>query len=56
MISTMKARRLLENGCIGFLASVVDISIEQKLKPEEVLIDNEFLEIFLEDLPGLPPE
>ena len=36
LISTMKAQRLLEKGCTSYLASVVDVSIEQKLKTEDV--------------------
>ncbi|XP_062079228.1 uncharacterized protein LOC133783592 [Humulus lupulus] len=31
-----EARRLLESGCVGYLASVVDTYKEQKLKPEDV--------------------
>ena len=34
LISAMKAQRLLERGCSGYLANVVDVSVEQKLKPE----------------------
>ncbi|XP_062102975.1 uncharacterized protein LOC133813966 [Humulus lupulus] len=38
LISTMKTKRLLEGGCTGFLANVTDISMEQKLKPDDVPI------------------
>ena len=38
------------------MASVVDTKVEQKLKPEDVPVVNEFLEIFPEDLPGLLPD
>ncbi|XP_062091879.1 uncharacterized protein LOC133797823, partial [Humulus lupulus] len=56
LISAMKARRLLESGCVGYLASVVDTYKEQKLKPEDVPVVRDFLEVFPEDLPGLPPD
>ena len=56
IISAMKARRLLNSGCIGYLASVVDTSLEQQLKPEDVLVVPNFLDIFLDDLPRLPPD
>ena len=32
------------------------MSVEQKLKPEDMPIVQDFLDVFLEDLPGLPPE
>ena len=52
----MKARRLLDSGCIGYLASVVDAELEQKLEPKNVPVVLEFLEVFPEELPGLPPD
>ncbi|XP_062113261.1 uncharacterized protein LOC133824401 [Humulus lupulus] len=51
-----EARRLLESGCMGYLASVVDTYKEQKLKPKDVPVVRDFLEVFPEDLPGLPPD
>ena len=56
VISAMKARRMLNKGCIGYLASVVDTTVEQNLKPEDVSVVQEFLEVFPEDLPGFPPD
>lgn len=53
MIFVMKANRLLNSGGMGYLANVVDTSVEQKLKPEDVPIVSDFLEVFLKDLPGL---
>ncbi|MCQ7926296.1 retroviral-like aspartic protease family protein, partial [Salmonella enterica] len=35
MISAMRASRLLEAGCVGYLASIVDASVEQSLRPED---------------------
>ena len=56
LISAIKDQRLLERGCIGYLASVVDVSVEQKLKPKDVPVVQNFLDVFPEDLLGLPPE
>ena len=47
---------MLDSGCVGYLASVVDTSLEQHSKPEDVPVVQEFLEVFPEDLPGLPPD
>ena len=47
----MKAKRLLDSGCVGYLESIVDISLEQHSKPEDVLVVQEFHEVFPEDLP-----
>ena len=46
IISAKKVRRLLNSGCIGYLASVVDTSLEQQLKPEDVLVVQNFLDVF----------
>ena len=54
--SAMKAKRLLDSGCVGYLASMVDTSLERHLKPEDVLVVQEFLEVFPKDLPRLPPD
>ena len=56
IISTIKARRLLNSGCMGYLASMVDTSLEQQLKPKDVPVVRNFLDIFPDDLPGLPPD
>ena len=37
---------------MGYLASTVDVSVEQKLKPEDVLVVQDFVDVFLEDLPS----
>ena len=55
IISVMKARKLIGNGCQGYLVYVVDTTVEQSLKPEDVPVVQEYLEVFPEDLPGLPP-
>ena len=49
----MKASKLLRSGCIGYLASVVNVLVEHKIKPEDVSVINKFLKVHLEDLLGL---
>lgn len=41
---------------MGFLANVVDISVEEKLQPTNVPVVKEYVEVFPEELPGLPLE
>ena len=41
---------MINKGCVAYLACDVDTTIEQKSKP----MVNEFLDVFPEDLPGLP--
>ncbi|KAL5547540.1 hypothetical protein UlMin_002771 [Ulmus minor] len=55
IISALKAKKMLSNGCVGYLAHVVDTTIDVILKPEDVHVVKNFLEVFPEDLPGLPP-
>ncbi|RVW68203.1 Transposon Ty3-G Gag-Pol polyprotein [Vitis vinifera] len=54
MISALRASSLLKKGCQGFLASVM--SNESDLKLENIPIVREYVDVFPEDLPGLPPE
>ena len=53
IISMIKARKLLEKGWTGYLANVTDTRWALKIKKEEVPVVNEFLVVFLEELPGL---
>nr|GEX58825.1 reverse transcriptase domain-containing protein [Tanacetum cinerariifolium] len=54
VISCIKARKYVERGCHLFLAHVTeDKSKEKRMKDVPVIHD--FLEVFLEELPGLPP-
>ena len=55
MISSLRARDLLQGGCIGFLASVVDTPRVSPVGPEETRLVCEFFDVFPKDLPGLPP-
>ena len=47
---------MLARGCQGYLANMVDKEQEMELKPEDVPIIREYVDVFPKDLPGLPPE
>ncbi|KAL0394598.1 UNVERIFIED_CONTAM: Retrovirus-related Pol polyprotein from transposon [Sesamum latifolium] len=55
VISAMEARRLMLEGCEAYLAYVIDA---EKLNPtlEEIPVVRDFLEVFADDLPVLPPQ
>ncbi|GJX12525.1 putative reverse transcriptase domain-containing protein [Tanacetum coccineum] len=55
LCSVMKARRYLLRGCHAFMAHVINTNFEKK-SVEDVPIVNEFLDVFPEELPGIPPE
>ncbi|KAL0557001.1 hypothetical protein IC582_005519 [Cucumis melo] len=55
LILALKATKLLRKGSTAFLAHVVEVQ-EEKLKPKDVSIVNEYLDVFPVDLPGLPPD
>ena len=55
MISALSASKLLRKGCQGFLAFVHDLEAKE-VKLEDTFVVNEFLDVFLENLPGLPPD
>ena len=55
VISAMNARRLLRKGCEAFLALVLD-SKRGKIKFENILVVKDFLDVFPEELPGIPPK
>ncbi|CAN6721634.1 unnamed protein product [Malus baccata var. baccata] len=54
IISTIQATRLLNKGCVGFLAHIV-VKDEPSLRPEDVPVVRDFVDVFPTDLPGLPP-
>ena len=54
LISTISARWLLQKGCKGYLAHVVDARSDE-VRLEDVPVVREFLDVFPDDLPGLPP-
>ncbi|KAL0544225.1 hypothetical protein IC582_019338 [Cucumis melo] len=55
LISALKVEKLLRKGCTAFLAHVVEVQ-EEKLKPEDVPVVNEYLDVFPADVLGLPPD
>ncbi|WRX08490.1 Reverse transcriptase/retrotransposon-derived protein [Theobroma cacao] len=55
LISVISARRLLRQGCIGYLAVVKDT--QAKIGDvTQVSVVKEFVDVFPDELPGLPPE
>ncbi|XP_062170983.1 uncharacterized protein LOC133876754 [Alnus glutinosa] len=54
LVSAMQATQLLKQGCSGFLACVTKEAPEAKL--EEIPIVRDFVDVFPEELPGLPPD
>ncbi|KAL5570666.1 hypothetical protein UlMin_027241 [Ulmus minor] len=56
MISSMRAKKLLTSGCMGYLATIVDKSVKAKGNVEDVPIVRDFVDVFPEELPGLPPD
>ncbi|KAA0039551.1 putative Retrotransposon protein [Cucumis melo var. makuwa] len=55
LISVLKAEKLLRKGCTAFLAYIVVVQRE-KLKPEDVPVVKKSLNVFPDDLSGLPPD
>ena len=56
MISALRAQHLLASGCLGYLVNMVDKEKETRVTPEEVPVIHKYLTVFLDDLPGLPPD
>ena len=55
VISAMRAKKLLNKGCQGYLAHVV-LNDNTPSNVEEVGVVRHFLDVFPDDLPGLPPD
>ncbi|CAL2228371.1 unnamed protein product [Prunus armeniaca] len=55
LISAIIAKKLLQKGCKGYLAHIIDIR-EITLNLEDIPVVREFLDVFPDDLPVLPPE
>ena len=55
IISMMKVEKYLRKGYEAYLASVIEDQ-KESMKLKELPTVNEFEDVFLEDLPGLPPE
>ncbi|KAH0644892.1 hypothetical protein KY284_032776 [Solanum tuberosum] len=54
-ISCLKARKMISKGCIYHLVRVRDVDSETP-SLESIPVVNEFLDVFPDDLPGIPPE
>ncbi|XP_057958459.1 uncharacterized protein LOC131151223 [Malania oleifera] len=55
ILLALQARRLLLVGCQGYMAFVKDMSTKER-NLENIALVREFPDVFLEDLPGLPPD
>ncbi|KAL5549797.1 hypothetical protein UlMin_005028 [Ulmus minor] len=55
-VSAMKAKKWLDSGCTGYLATVGDTTKKAKVELNNVPVVNEFVDVFTEELPGLPPD
>ncbi|XP_074356197.1 uncharacterized protein LOC141695885 [Apium graveolens] len=53
-LSILKAKKLLRQGCEAYLAHIVDTE-KKVLMLEEIPVVREFLDVFPEELPRLPP-
>ncbi|XP_074351920.1 uncharacterized protein LOC141691075 [Apium graveolens] len=54
-LTLMQAKKLIRKGCEAYLAYVVDKSREVS-NPKDILVVKDFLDVFPEELPGLPPD
>ncbi|XP_073120103.1 uncharacterized protein [Henckelia pumila] len=54
VVSALKARQALKSGREGYLIYAIDASLEG-LDIQEIPIAREFPDVFLEEIPGLPP-
>ena len=54
-ISALKARELLLQGCVGYLAHVVDTNRTETSGPGETRVVCDFADVFPDELSGLPP-
>ena len=56
VVFAMKASKMLIKGCVGYLASIVDTTIKVVTEQSDVCVICRFLDVFLEELLGLPPD
>ena len=54
-ISALSTGKLLRQGCIAFLCFVSEVKYED-VKLEDILVVKKFLDVFPEEIPGLPPK
>jgi len=55
LISSLEATCLLDEGCQGYLATIVNMTVEE-LKLKDIVVVQEFLNVFSKELLGLPPK
>ncbi|XP_070041302.1 uncharacterized protein [Nicotiana tomentosiformis] len=55
VISYLKAQRMVENGCLAYLAVVTDVSADTSTI-DSIPIVQDFSDVFLADLSGMPPD
>ena len=55
-ICSLKAKRLLESGCYGHLAYIMDKTKEDMTGPKDIPIVREYLTVFPKDMTNLPPD
>ena len=55
LVSAVKAFQLIRSGCEAYLANVLDTTVVS-LGVSDIPIVNEFLDVFSEELSGLPPQ
>ncbi|XP_070039664.1 uncharacterized protein [Nicotiana tomentosiformis] len=55
VVSFLKVQRMVEKGCLAYLAFMRDVSADTHAV-ESVSIVREFLDVFSVDLPGMPPD
>ncbi|XP_075474858.1 uncharacterized protein LOC142505658 [Primulina tabacum] len=56
IISCLQANKLLYKGCMGFLASVVDVQKESNLQLHDIVVVQDYPDVFADDVPRLPPD
>ena len=54
--SVLQAKKLLDSGCIGFLASIIDLSKVTELIPDDIPVARDYVSVFLNYLLGLHPD
>ncbi|XP_049410606.1 uncharacterized protein LOC125873772 [Solanum stenotomum] len=54
VISHIRARRMIDRGCLSYLAFIRDVGAESPAM-ESIPVVQEFPDVFPEDLPGVPP-
>ncbi|XP_070054061.1 uncharacterized protein [Nicotiana tomentosiformis] len=55
VISFLKAQHMVEKGCLSYLAYVRDTTVETPVN-DSVHMVREFADVFLSNLPGMPPD